>query len=170
MHFWKMHGLGNDFVMIDNRNGGIQDGDMSGLAQKLCERRLSIGADGLLLLSDSSIADVKMRIFNADGSEAEMCGNGVRCLAKYCYENDIVKKTEYTVETLGGVKQVWLTLKDDSVVAVRVDMGVVESERRKIPMIGEGTALNADLLVGDENYKITSLSMGNPHCVIFVEN
>lgn len=170
MKFWKMHGLGNDFILMDNRDGKILDVDMPNLALKLCERRLSIGADGVLFLSDSSVADVKMRIFNADGSEAEMCGNGVRCFAKYCYEQGIVNKTDFRVETLAGVKQVWLTLKMDTVEAVRVDMGVVEWERSHIPMRGEGKAVNADLRVDDENYKVTCLSMGNPHCVIFVEN
>jgi diaminopimelate epimerase len=170
VHFSKMHGLGNDFILVDNRDGNIREADMAELARKLCERRLSVGADGLLLLSNSKVADIGMRIFNADGSEPEMCGNGIRCFAKYCYENDIVKKTEFSVETLAGLKQVWLTLKDETVEAVRVDMGVVEWERRKIPMRGEGTAVNADLRVDEENYKVTCLSMGNPHCVIFVEN
>ena len=170
MQFWKMHGLGNDFILIDNRNGTIRETDMPYLALKLCERRLSIGADGLLFLSNSSFADAKMRIFNADGTEAEMCGNGVRCFAKYCYENGIVKKPEFRVETLAGAKQVWLILKDNSVDAVRVDMGTVEWERSKIPMQGEGKAINVDLPVDEENYKVTCLSMGNPHCVIFVKN
>ncbi|HEX9863085.1 MAG TPA: diaminopimelate epimerase, partial [Candidatus Bathyarchaeia archaeon] len=88
MKFWKMHGLGNDYIVIDNRNEKIGSAEAAGLARKLCERRFSIGADGLLLVENSSVADVKMRIFNADGSEAEMCGNGMRCFAKYCYENN----------------------------------------------------------------------------------
>jgi diaminopimelate epimerase len=170
LQFWKMHGLGNDFIVIDNRDGGIRDAEAADVARKLCERRLSVGADGLLLLSNSSKADVQIRIFNADGSEAEMCGNGVRCFAKYCYENDIVRKTEFTVDTLAGPKQVWLTVKNDLVQTVRVDMGIVEWERSKIPMMGEGTCINADLRVDEENYKVTCLSMGNPHCVIFVDN
>jgi diaminopimelate epimerase len=170
MQFWKMHGLGNDFILIDNRNGAIQTADMPYLALKLCERRLSIGADGLLFLSNSSCADVKMRIFNADGSEAEMCGNGVRCLAKYCYERSIFKKTEFEVETLAGLKRVWLTLRKDLVDSVKVDMGTVEWERCKIPMQGSGKAINAVLRLDEENYRVTCLSLGNPHCVIFVEN
>ena len=111
MQFWKMHGLGNDFIVIDNRNGRIGDAEAADLARKLCERRLSVGADGLLLLSNSSVSDVRMQIFNADGSEAEMCGNGIRCFAKYVYENGIVRKTEFTVDTLAGPKQVWLTVE-----------------------------------------------------------
>jgi diaminopimelate epimerase len=170
MRFWKMHGLGNDFILIDNRDGAIREAGMADLARKLCERRLSIGADGILLIGDSNVADLQMRIFNADGSEAEMCGNGIRCLAKYCYENAIVKKTEFTVDTLAGRRQVWLILKDNFVEAVRVDMGTVEWECSKIPMQCEGTAINSDLHVEGKNYKVTCLSMGNPHCVIFVEN
>jgi len=170
IQFWKMHGLGNDFILIDNRNGSIREAEAPDLARKLCERRLSIGADGLLLLANSSVADVQMRIFNADGSEAEMCGNGVRCFAKYCYENGVVKKTEFTVETLAGSRQVWLNVNNNVVQAVKVDMGTVVWERNKLPMLGEGTAVNADLRVDEENYKVTCLSMGNPHCVIFVEN
>jgi diaminopimelate epimerase len=170
VQFWKMHGLGNDFVLIDNRDGTVREADMAELARKLCERRLSIGADGLLLLTNSNVGDLQMRIFNADGSEAEMCGNGIRCFAKYAYENGIVKKTEFTVETLAGPKQVWMAIKGDAVEAIRVDMGTVEWERSKIPMQGEGTAVNTDLHVDEENCKVTCLSMGNPHCVMFVEN
>jgi diaminopimelate epimerase len=169
MQFWKMHGLGNDFIVADNRDGKIGDAEAAGLARRLCDRRLSVGADGLLLLSNSAVADVRMRTFNADGSEAEMCGNGIRCFAKYVYENGIVRKTEFTVDTLAGPKQVWLTLNNEVVQAVRVDMGTAEWERSKIPMQGEGTCINEDLRVDEENYRVTCLSMGNPHCVIFVE-
>src|SRR3972149_6391768 len=102
VQFGKIHGLGNDFIVVDNRDGKIGDAEAADLARRLCERRLSVGADGLLLLSNSAVADARMRTFNADGSEAEMCGNGIRCFAKYCYENGIVKKKELTVETLPG--------------------------------------------------------------------
>jgi diaminopimelate epimerase len=168
MRFWKMHGLGNDYVVIDGRDQKIVDA--AGLAKKLCERRFSVGADGLLLVCVSEVADVKMRIFNSDGSEAEMCGNGIRCFAKYCYENGVAKKPEFTVETLAGIKKVWLTLSGDEVVAVKVDMGAPNWERASLPMQGEGLCVNGDLLVDGEPYRITCLSMGNPHCIIFVEN
>ena len=171
MNFWKMHGLGNDYLVIDNRDGKIADAEAAALAKKLCERRFSVGADGLLLVSNSAKADVRMRIFNADGSEAEMCGNGIRCFAKYCYENGIAKKTEFSVETNAGIKHVWLTVKDDAVKLVKVDMGSPDWNRKALPMVGEGTCINQDLQVDDEeNYKVTCLSIGNPHCVIFVEN
>ncbi|UCF44816.1 MAG: diaminopimelate epimerase [Candidatus Bathyarchaeota archaeon] len=169
MKFWKMHGLGNDYFVIDNRNEKISNAEAAKLARKLCKRRFSVGADGLLLASNSAEADVKMRIFNADGSEAEMCGNGIRCFAKYCYENNIVRKHELTVETLAGIKRTWLTLENDLVTSVRVDMGPPVLERSKIPMLGRGTCINEDLQVNGEKYEVTCLSVGNPHCVTFVD-
>jgi len=169
MKFWKMHGLGNDYVVIDNRHAGISDYEAAELALKLCKRRFSVGADGVLYVSNSTVADVKMRIFNADGSEAEMCGNGIRCFAKYCYENDISRKSEVVVETLAGNKRTWLTVKDGSVQSVMVDMGVPVLERSKIPVAGQGKFINEELHVGGEVYKATCLSVGNPHCVIFVD-
>jgi diaminopimelate epimerase len=169
MQFWKMHGLGNDYVVIDNRDGKIGDKQAAELAKKLCERRFSVGADGLLLVCGSQSADVKMQIFNADGSEAEMCGNGIRCFSKYCYENGIVKKNEFMVETLSGIKHVWLAVKGDEVESVKVDMGAPNWERKSIPMVGDGTCINENLDVDEENYSVTCLSMGNPHCIIFVD-
>ena len=170
MMFWKMHGLGNDYVVMDNRDRKIVGAVATELARRLCKRRFSIGADGLLLVSGSSVADVKMRIFNADGSEAEMCGNGIRCLAKYCFENNITRAVDFRVETLAGVKRVWLTVENGQVKSVKVDMGLPILERGKIPMLGDGTCVNEDLLVNGENYKVTCLSIGNPHCVVFVDN
>jgi len=166
-----MHGLGNDYVVIDNRDSIIAEKDASSLAKKLCERRFSVGADGLLLVSNSKKTDVRMRIFNSDGSEAEMCGNGIRCFAKYCYENGIVKKDSFGVETNAGIKQVLLTLEKDEVRLVKVDMGAPNWERKSLPMLGEGTCINQPLQVDDdETYNVTCLSMGNPHCIIFVES
>jgi len=168
--FWKMHGLGNDYVVIDNRTLQITSVEATGLARKLCERRFSVGADGLLLVEASSVADVKMRIFNADGSQAEMCGNGIRCFAKYCYENNIAKKKELTVETLAGIKRTWLTVQGSVVTSVRVDMGAPTLERASLPMVGTGKCVNEVLQVNGEQYKATCLSVGNPHCVIFVDS
>jgi diaminopimelate epimerase len=169
MKFWKMHGLGNDYVVVDNRDDKISDAEAAGLALRLCERRFSVGADGLLLVSNSAVADMKMRIFNADGSEAEMCGNGIRCFVKYCYENAIVRKGELTVETPAGIKRAWLTVENEQVTSVMVDMGTPTLERSKIPMLGEGTCINEELQVNGESYKVTCLSVGNPHCVVFVD-
>jgi len=170
MRFWKMHGLGNDYILIDNRDEKIGEEKLRLLAQKLCKRRFSIGADGLLLLYNSRVADVKMRIFNADGSEAEMCGNGIRCLAKYCYENSIVNREELRIETLAGVKDVWLKVADGRVMAVTVDMGKPVFEREKIPVLGEGKFIDEEIKVDDKYFRATCLSVGNPHCVIFVDD
>jgi diaminopimelate epimerase len=170
MRFWKMHGLGNDYIVIDNRDEKINGKNGGVLAKRLCERRFSVGADGLLLVSSSKVADVKMRIFNADGSEAEMCGNGIRCFAKYCFENGIVLKNEFSVETLSGVKRLWLTVKNGKVRFVRVDMGAPNWQRSSLPMVGQDTSINENLEIDGKVYKVTCLSMGNPHCVIFVDN
>jgi len=165
-----MHGLGNDYILIDNIDQGISDEHAPELARNLCTRRFSIGADGLLLIYSSKVADIKMRIFNADGSEAEMCGNGIRCFSKYCYENGIVLKPEFKVETLSGIKQIRLTMKGSEVGSIKVDMGSPKWERSAIPMQGQGTCINETLEVDHELYHVTCLSMGNPHCIIFVEN
>jgi len=169
MRFWKMHGLGNDYIVIDNRDEKIASKKPAELAIRLCERRFSVGADGLLLVYNSKVGDVKMRIFNADGSEAEMCGNGIRCFAKYCYENNIVPKQEFTVETFSGLKRVWLTLQQEEVNAVKVDMGSPNWERSSLPMVGHGAFIDENLKVDGKVFKVTCLSMGNPHCVIFVD-
>jgi len=169
MKFWKMHGLGNDYIVMDNRDEKIGDAEAAELALKLCKRRFSVGADGVLFVSNSAVADVKMRIFNADGSEAEMCGNGIRCFAKYCYENNIARKSELVVETLAGNKRTWLSVENGLVQSVMVDVGVPVLERSTIPMLGQGTCINEELQVNGEAYKATCLSVGNPHCAIFVD-
>jgi len=167
--FWKMHGLGNDYVLIDNRSEVIREEEISALARRVCQRRFSVGADGLLLLSDSERAEVGMRIFNSDGSEAEMCGNGIRCLAKYCYDNKIVEKSEFVVETLAGLKPVRLTVEGGEVNNVSIDMGKPIFERDKIPMRGDGRCIDEPLRVDGREFRVTCLSVGNPHCVVFVD-
>jgi len=170
MLFWKMHGLGNDYIVIDNRNEKIDSKEAPELAKRLCERHFSVGADGLLLVSNSIVADAKMQIFNPDGSEAEMCGNGIRCFAKYCYEKIIVPKQEFIIETLSGLKHVWLTLENGKVTIVKVDLGVPNWQRSSLPMVGSGTCINENLEVDGEVYNVTCLSIGNPHCTVFVDN
>lgn len=169
LKFWKMHGLGNDYIVIDNTDNKLRRLNLGELAKILCQRRFSIGADGLLLACTSKVAEVKMRIFNPDGSEAEMCGNGIRCLAKFCYENAIVEKETFNIETLAGIKRVWLSANGE-VEKVKVDMGEPSFERKAIPMLGEGKCINEELKVDGEIYKVTCLSVGNPHCVIFVDD
>jgi diaminopimelate epimerase len=168
--FWKMHGLGNDYVLIDNRDGKIGEENTGKVAERLCNRRFSIGGDGLLILYDSSESDVKMRIFNADGSEAEMCGNGIRCFAKYCYENGVVDKTELKVETQAGMKDVWIKIEGGKVNSVTVDMGKPILESDRIPVLRKGKCIDEKLDVDGATFKITCLSVGNPHCVIFIND
>lgn len=172
LEFWKMHGLGNDYVVFDDRNGAVQRRDPSSLAKKLCRRRFSVGADGLLLLCNPTAegADLKMRIFNKDGSEAEMCGNGIRCIAKFAYEKGVLRKESLIVETKAGLKKVWLKLKGGGVEEVKVDMGRPSFDRGAIPMLGEGAPVNEKINVGGKVFEATCLSIGNPHCVIFVDD
>jgi len=165
-----MHGIGNDYIVIDNRSGVIKEKDASKLAQKICRRRYSIGADGMILVSNSTIADAKMRIYNLDGSEAEMCGNGIRCFSKFCYENKIVEKKELTIETLAGIRKGKLIAKNGKITQVSIDMGIPIFERAQIPMTGSGKCVNQDLTLNQTLLKITCLSVGNPHCILFVDN
>ncbi len=164
-----MHGTGNDFVLIDNRDRKIAENELLGFAKRVCERRLSVGADGLILVYNSDLADVKMRMFNPDGTEAEMCGNGIRCFVEFCHENRITRKKELKVETLAGVKHTWLSTKGE-VSSVKVDMGAPSFERESIPMQGEGIFINKKLRVDSEVYEATCMSLGNPHCVVFADN
>ena len=172
--FIKMHGLGNDFILIDCLSKSLGDSSfLSYLAKKLCNRNFGIGADGLILILPSSKADLRMRIFNYDGSEAQMCGNGIRCFAKYAYENKLVSKNKFTVETLAGIIIPELIFKDKEISGIKVNMGTPKLKRREIPMEGEDTPTVVDeTLRIDSKYifKITCVSMGNPHCIIFVNN
>lgn len=170
LKFWKMHGLGNDYIVADNRNGRLKEEEITRLARRICRRRFSVGADGLLLVYNSNIADIKMRMFNPDGTEAEMCGNGIRCFVKFCYENGIVRKRQVEVETLAGVKRTWLFTKNGEVKFVKVDMGRPCFDRHDIPMLGEGKCIDEKLKVGNETYTVTCLSLGNPHCIMFVDD
>lgn len=168
--FWKMHGLGNDYIVSDNRDGKLEEPNLANIARKICKRRFSIGADGLLLLYNSSIADVKMRIFNADGSEAEMCGNGIRCFAKYCYETNKVNGNLLTIETLAGTKRVKLNTQKGMVNSVTVEMGKPILERSQIPVLGDGVCIDESITLNGKTFKFTCVSVGNPHCVIFVDD
>jgi len=172
--FVKMHGLGNDFILIDCLSKPLGDSSfLSYLAKKLCNRNFGIGADGLILILPSSNTDLKMRIFNSDGSESQMCGNGIRCFAKYAYENKLVSKNKFTVETLAGIITPELIFKDKEISGIKVDMGIPKLKRREIPMEGENapTVVNEILKINSKYiFKITCVSMGNPHCIIFVND
>ncbi len=171
MLFSKMHGLGNDFIVIDAR--GKEDLDYNNLAKRMCHRYIGVGADGLLLVLDSDVADIRMRIINSDGSEAEMCGNGIRCFSKYVFEREIVKATKFKVETLAGIIEPELILNEYGLVEkVKVNMGKPSLKRKDIPMQGdpESDAINTSIEVDGKEYKITSLLMGVPHTVLFVDD
>ena len=170
MDFVKMHGLGNDFVFIEDKTG--QDKDYTALARAMCNRHTGIGADGLIVIVDSRVADVRMRIINSDGSEAEMCGNGIRCFAKYVYDNGIIEKKRFTVETPAGIMEPEITVgADNKAELITINMGRPSFNRSEIPMEGaEGRVLNEDLCVNGANWKITSLLMGVPHTVTYVDD
>ena len=169
IRFTKMHGIGNDYVYIDCMNGVEPDG--GALAAAMSPRRFSVGSDGVIMICRSSVADAKMRIFNADGSEAKMCGNGIRCVGKFIYDRGYAKKETVTVETLSGIKTLTLRVKDGKAVAASVDMGRAITEPRLIPAKFEGgAAIEEPAGVPGFDYLLTAVSMGNPHAVIFTEN
>jgi diaminopimelate epimerase len=166
MEFEKVHGLGNDFILFEDDRKAR---DWNALAVTLCERRLSVGADGVLVVLPSSIADTRMRIINADGSEAEMCGNGIRCFAKYVYERGIVTKQDMAVETLAGIMRPRLIVENGVVTDVCVDMGKPEFARAGIPMKGEGEAADVEIEAGGQQVTVTSLLMGVPHTIVLTD-
>ncbi len=173
LNFIKMHGLGNDFIMVEDLKEKLSEQLLSKLAVELCDRKFGIGADGLVLILPSTKADIRMRIFNPDGSEPEMCGNAIRCFGKLAWEEGLVTKTNITVETLAGIIKPQLTLKGDDIEAIRVDMGEPILKRENIPMSGPGTSpvIAEEITINSgQGFKFTAVSMGNPHCIIFVDD
>ncbi|MDD6397417.1 MAG: diaminopimelate epimerase [Selenomonadaceae bacterium] len=168
--FTKWQGTGNDFVMIDCLKE--PEADYVSAAVELCDRHYGIGADGILLVLPSDKADIRMQIINADGSEAEMCGNGIRCFASYVYEKGYVKSEEFTVETGAGILVPKIMEKHGAEAMVKVDMGEPILEGEKIPVAGYGMnrIVAEPITVKDKEFKMTCVSMGNPHCVIFVDD
>lgn len=166
LHFTKMHGCGNDYIYINCLISEPENPE--DLAIRLSDRHFGIGGDGLVLICKSDTADAKMRMFNLDGSEGKMCGNAIRCVAKYLYDNGIVKKTTLQIETLSGIKILELFVQDGMVSTVQVDMGPPELSPKKIPVnLPLDRVVNEQIRVGDEDVKVTCVSMGNPHCVVF---
>ncbi len=166
--FTKMQGLGNDYVYIDAINQNIEN--MSSLAKFVSDRHFGIGSDGLILICKSDIADFKMRMFNSDGSEAEMCGNGIRCVGKFVYDKGLTNKTTLAIETLAGIKTLKLNTKEGKVETVKVDMGEPILDPEKIPVISdEKPVKNLLLKAEDKEFKFTCVSMGNPHAITEVE-
>lgn len=168
LHFTKMHGTGNDYVYVNLFEEKVAD--PSGLAVRISDRHFGIGSDGLILIAPSEVADCRMIMFNADGSEGAMCGNGIRCVAKYAYEHGIVDDKEITVETKSGIKSLKLTVEGNEVTYVEVNMGQAILTPADIPVRAEGDTFVAQKLAVDgREYEVTCVSMGNPHCVIFTE-
>lgn len=166
--FYKYHGLGNDFILADNRDSSIKV--TSSMVVKMCNRFFGIGADGLILAENSSSADIRMIIYNSDGSRAEMCGNGLRCFARFAYEKLGVEKEQMAVETDAGILYAGMILKDLTVDAIKVNMGRPVFESDKIPCtIEKYPVMNQELCTGGKNYIITTLLMGVPHTVIFTD-
>lgn len=168
MKFTKMHGIGNDFVLVEKKD--LPNMPYSTLALNICQRHTGIGADGMVIVLPSDQASIAMRIFNADGSEPEQCGNAVRCVAKYAYEQGLVHSEELTIETKAGLQKVWLDIEGDQVQRVRVDMGKPILEASKIPVQGVGRTVAQPVQVENHHFQFTAVSMGNPHMVIEVED
>ena len=171
MKFWKLHGIGNDFIAIDQR---FEENDLnyySKLASNVCHRRFSVGADGLLIVKDSDIADVKMIYYNSDGSRASMCGNGLRCFVKFVYDNNIVNKEEFKVETLDGIKNIKVNLNQNTIETIKVNMGNGSFVCRDIPVIhNKEKFIKETVKIIDKEFEISSMFMGVPHSVIFVDD
>lgn len=169
MHFAKFHGLGNDFVLTEGLLVADEE-KLRKLARWICHRHFGVGADGLILVLPGVKAPFRMRILNSDGSEAEMCGNGIRCFAKYAYERNLTKETEFEVETLAGVIRPRLLLDHGQVSEVCVDMGRPRLKAAEVPVTGYGVGpvINAELAVDETRLRFAAVSMGNPHAVITV--
>lgn len=180
MPFTKMHGLGNDFLMLDCiKHEAPPEEVLSDLSEKVCERHFGVGGDGLILILEDEEADYRMRMFNPDGSESEMCGNGIRCFGKYLYDAGLIEAKAISVATMQGLQHIEILpgqARGASTLQVRVDMGVPRLLRSQIPMTvhegngGDGRVINEELDVDGETVRITAVSMGNPHVVIFVDD
>lgn len=192
INFTKMHGLGNDYLVInciDNKNI-IEETDIPRVARYLCNRNFGVGADGIILVNKSEIADFKMSIYNSDGSEAQMCGNGIRCFAKYVYNNNLIENQEIKIETLAGIKSAYIrkSRMNNEISEITVDMGQAIFEKEKIPVLVEENENISEKTIGEEKSNTENVlvkvklnilekeleaycvSMGNPHTIIFCEN
>ncbi|QEK12531.1 diaminopimelate epimerase [Crassaminicella thermophila] len=167
MKFTKMHGAGNDFVLL---NGIVEKiDDYSKLALKVCNRHFSVGGDGMMVVENSDIADVKMIYYNSDGSEGEMCGNGIRCFSKFVYDNDIVDKEVFTVETLAGIQTIWLEVENKEVKFVKVKMNKPIFDPKAIPVLCEGkNVIEKSIEIDRKEFVFSTILLGVPHTVIFI--
>lgn len=171
MKFWKLQGIGNDFIAIDGRYDNIENNNYSELAKKVCHRRFSVGADGLLVVKNSDVADVEMIYYNSDGSRASMCGNGLRCFTKFVYDNNIIKKEEFDVYTLDGIKKIKINLEEGKLDMIKVNMGSGSFKSVDIPVnTKKKFFINETIKILDKEFIVSSMLMGVPHTVVFMDN
>ncbi|MGL5757153.1 MAG: diaminopimelate epimerase [Paraclostridium sp.] len=170
MNFWKLHGVGNDFIAIDGRFDNIDCNDYSDLAKKVCHRHFGVGADGLLIVKNSDICDVEMVYYNSDGSRANMCGNGLRCFCKFVYDNNIVQNNEFSVYTLDGIKKISLSIEKEKIKNIRVNMGKPNFNPNNIPVnTNKEVFINEKLIINNKELEVSSVLMGVPHTIVFVD-
>ena len=171
MKFTKMHGCGNDYIYIDGAKEHIAQEEKPDFVRRVSDRHFGIGGDGVIFINPSDEADFEMEMYNADGSRAEMCGNGIRCVAKFVYDKGLTDKTDISVISYGKIKYLQLSLKDNKVDTVRVNMGAPELIAANVPVVcDKEQAVDEPITVQDTEYKMTCVSMGNPHAVVFMEN
>lgn len=169
MEFTKMQGCGNDYVYVNGFENKIDNPNK--LSEIVSDRHFGIGSDGLIVINPSEKADFKMSMYNTDGSEGKMCGNGIRCVAKYVYDNKMTDKTTITVETLSGIKTLELNVKNDKVETVKVNMGTPILLPKDVPVVSDkDKVVDEPIVIDDKEYRITCVSMGNPHAITFIEN
>jgi len=168
LSFTKMHGIGNDYVYVDGFRETV--GDPSELARRVSPRHTGIGSDGLILIQPSDTADARMEMYNADGSRGAMCGNGIRCVGKFVYDHGIARKETLRIDTDSGLKELRLVIENGVAVAATVDMGEPILDGPNIPVDAPGRVVDAPLTVADTTHRVTCVSMGNPHCVVFVDD
>lgn len=173
MLFTKMHGLGNNYIFFNLLESTLKEAELSSLAIAVSDVQFGIGSDGMILICPSEVADFRMRIFNKDGSEGKNCGNGLRCVAKYVYDQELVKSTSFTIETLGGIVNIYVTPDEKNKVdGITVDMGEPKLSKGSLPMKGDSelVTINEPFYIGGNKYHLTCVSMGNPHAILFVDD
>ncbi|UHA61947.1 diaminopimelate epimerase [Metabacillus litoralis] len=170
--FTKMHGLGNNYIYVNTFEEQLEEGQLADIARQVSNVYTGIGSDGLILICPSDKAEVKMRIFNNDGSEGKNCGNGLRCVAKYAFEHNLVKEKTFKIETLSGLVEATIHVEDNQVNLVTIDMGSPRLSKAEIPMEGEGSeqTISESIEFSGQQYDVTAVSMGNPHLIFYVDN
>lgn len=173
MKFTKMHGCGNDYIYIDGNREKIREDQKPAVVKHLSDRHFGIGGDGVIFINPTDVddADFEMEMYNADGSRAEMCGNGIRCVAKYVYDKGLTSKKKINIISAGNIKKLCLTIQDKKVILVKVNMGAPELIAKNVPVKSENEkVIDEAITVNGKEYKMTCVSMGNPHAVVFMDN